>query len=59
MFKIWTRTSNTIVSSSLFNLMNLKDHWKIGKSEHNTDCDVTVGITNSYTPNICKYLPMF
>ncbi len=35
------------------NHMNNKDHWKIGESEHNTDYDVTVGITNSYAPNIC------
>ncbi len=35
------------------NLVQAKDHWKIGESEHNTDCDVTVGITNSYAPNIC------
>ncbi len=39
------------------NLVNAKDHKKIGDSEHNTD--VTVGITNSYTPNICIYPPMF
>ncbi len=39
------------------NLVNAKDHWKIGESEHNTDCDVTVGITNSYVPNICIYPP--
>ncbi len=32
------------------NLVNKKDHWKIGESEHNTDWDVTVGITNSYAP---------
>ncbi len=32
------------------NFMNKKDHWKIGESEHNTDCDVTVRITNSYAP---------
>ncbi len=38
---------------SYVNLVNKKDHWKIGESEHNTDCDVTVGITNSYAPNIC------
>ncbi len=37
------------------NLVNTKDHWKIGESEHNTDCDFTVGITNSYAPNICIY----
>ncbi len=30
------------------NLVNAKDHWKIGESEDNTDCDVTV-----YAPNIC------
>ncbi len=42
---------------SYVNLMNKKDHWKI--SEHNTDCDVTVGITNSYAPNICIYPPVF
>ncbi len=44
---------------SYVNLVNKKDHWKIGKSEHNTDCDETVRITNSYAPNICIYLPMF
>ncbi len=44
---------------SYVNLVNAKDHWKIGQSEHNTDCDVTVGITNSYAPNICIYPPMF
>ncbi len=38
---------------SYVNLVNAKDHWKIGESEHNTDCDVTVGTTNSYAPNIC------
>ncbi len=32
------------------NLVNKKDHWKTGESEHNTDCDVTDG--NSYAPNI-------
>ncbi len=41
---------------SYVNLVNKKDHWKIGESEHNTDCDVTVGITNSYTPNVCILL---
>ncbi len=44
---------------SYVNLVNAKDHWKISESEHNTDCDVTVGITNSYAPNICIYPPMF
>ncbi len=39
------------------NLVNAKDHWKIGESEHNTDRDVTVRITNSYAPNICIYPP--
>ncbi len=38
---------------SYVNLVNPKDHWKIGKSEHNTNCDITVGITISYAPNIC------
>ncbi len=41
------------------NLVNAKEHWKIGELEHNSDCDVTVGITNSYAPNICIYQPMF
>ncbi len=41
------------------NLVNKKRPLKIGESEHNTDCDVTVGITNSYAPNICIYPPMF
>ncbi len=36
------------------NLVNKKD-----ESEHNTDCDVTVGITNSYAPNICINPSMF
>ncbi len=40
------------------NLMNAKGHWKIGESEHNTDCDVTVGFTNIYAPNMCIYTPM-
>ncbi len=44
---------------SYVNLVNTKDHWKIGESEHNTDCDVTVGITNSYAPNFCINPPMF
>ncbi len=35
---------------SYVNLVNKKDHWKLGESEHNTDHDVTVGITNSYAP---------
>ncbi len=34
-----------------------KDHWKRGKSQHNTDClhctDVAVGIINIYPPNFC------
>ncbi len=41
------------------NLVQAKDHWKIGESEHNTDCDITFGITNSYAPNIYIYPPMF
>ncbi len=32
---------------SYVNLVQAKHHWKIGESEHNTDCYVTVGITNS------------
>ncbi len=44
---------------SYVNFVNKKDHWKIGESEHNTDCDVTVGITNSYAPNIYIYPHMF
>ncbi len=44
---------------SYVNLVNEKDHWKTGESEHNTDCDVTVGITNSYAPKMCIYPPMF
>ncbi len=39
------------------NLVNAKDHWKIGESEHNTDCDVTVGITNSYAPTFASTRP--
>ncbi len=31
---------------------------KTGESEHNTDCDVTVRITNSYAPKICINPPM-
>ncbi len=44
---------------SYVNLVNKKTHWKIGESEHNTDCDVTVGVTNSYAPNICINPPLF
>ncbi len=35
---------------SYVNLVNKKD--PIAESEHNTDCDVTLGITNSYAPII-------
>ncbi len=31
---------------SYVNLVNKKDPWKIDESEDNTDCYVTVGITN-------------
>ncbi len=44
---------------SYVNLVNARDRWNIGESEHNTDCDVTVKITNSYAPNIYIYPPMF
>ncbi len=44
---------------SYVNLVNVKDHWKISESEHNTDCDITVRITNSYAHNICIYPLMF
>ncbi len=43
---------------SYVNLVNAKDHWKIGESEHNTDYAVTVGITSSNAPNICIYPPI-
>ncbi len=46
-----------LFAPSYVNLVNKKDHWKIGESEHNTDCDETVGITNSYTPNIVYTRP--
>ncbi len=29
------------------NLMIKNDHWKTGESEHNADCDATVGIIKS------------
>ncbi len=44
---------------SYVNLVNAKDHWKISESEHNIDCDITVGITNSYVSDICIYPPMY
>ncbi len=50
--------TNTIVSS-LCKSHECKRPLKIGELEHNTDCDVAVGITNSYAPNICIYPPMF
>ncbi len=37
----------TLFPPSYVNLVHAKDHWKIGESEHNTNCDVTVGITIS------------
>ncbi len=43
-----------LFSPPCVNLVNEKDHRKIGESEHNT-----VGITNSYAPNICIYPPMY
>ncbi len=38
------------------NIMIKKDHWKTGESEHNTDCDTTVGIT---TPHHSINPPLF
>ncbi len=35
------------------NLVHAKDPWKRGESQHNTHCDVTVGIANVYAPNTC------
>ncbi len=35
-------TQTPLFPSSYVNLVNKKDHWKIGESEHNTDCDVKV-----------------
>ncbi len=55
----YSETQTPLFPPSYVNLVNAKDHWKIGESEHNTDCDVTVGITNSYATNICIYLRMF
>ncbi len=40
--------SNTIFPPPY--VISCKDHWKIGESEYHTDCDVTVGVTNSYAP---------
>ncbi len=31
----------------------------VNAKEHNSACDVAVGIINSYAPNICIYPPMF
>ncbi len=39
------------------NLVNAKDHRKIGESEHNTDCDVTVGITIVTPPTFAYNRP--
>ncbi len=55
----YSETQTPLFPPSYVNLVNAKDHWTIGESEHNTDCDVTVGITNSYAPNICIYPRMF
>ncbi len=55
----YSEPQTPLFSPSYVNLVNKKDHWKIGESEHNTDCDVTVGITNSYALNICINPPMF
>ncbi len=43
------REPQTALIPPYVNLVNKKD----SESEHNTDCDVTVVITNSYAPNIC------
>ncbi len=53
------REPQTPLFSPYVNLVLAKDHWKTGESEHNTDCAVTVGIANSYAPNICINPPMF
>ncbi len=39
------------------NLVNAKDHRKIGESEHNTDCDVTIGITIVTPPTFAYNRP--
>ncbi len=49
----------TLLFPPYVNLVNKKDHWKVVELEHNTDCEVTVGITNSYALNICIHPPMF
>ncbi len=51
----YSETQTPLFTPSYVNLVNAKDHWKIGESEHNTDCDVT----NSHAPNICINPPMF
>ncbi len=48
-----------VFSPTHINLVNVKDDWKIGETEHNTDWDITVEITNVYAPNISIYPPMF
>ncbi len=50
---IYSEPQTPLFPPSYVNLVNKKDHWKIGESQHNTECDETVGITNIYTPNIC------
>ncbi len=45
----YSEPQTPLFTPSYVNLVNKKDHWKIGESEHNTDCDVT----NSYAPDIC------
>ncbi len=56
---IYSEPQTPLFPPSYVNLVNKKDHWKIGESEHNTDCDETVRTTNSYAPNICINQPMF
>ncbi len=51
----YSEPQTPLFPSSYVNLVNAKDHWKIGESEHNTDCRDHY----NYAPNICIYLPMF
>jgi len=52
----YSESQTPLFPPSYINLICLKDLRRTGKSQHNTDCYVTVGV---YAPNICICQPMF
>jgi len=55
----YSESQTSLLPPSYVNLVREKPHGKTGESQHNTDCDATVGVINMYAPNFYIYQPMF